>query len=129
METIMNILQALLFIVKAGLAVSVILLLATLGTYVHDELQEMRVERSLELARNREDLSQLNTDGTTYFSEWVAIYRAAGKKPGAHRYDKTKPSYSQSREFAFAAPREPIYNDENFFAALIREKEEIAPLF
>lgn len=133
METFINILEVALFVVKMAFSISIVLLVAGCGVWASDEIKEMRAERSIELATNREDLRQLRTNDVTPFTEWVAQHRRPKvakeeSATGRHRVIKGEPSYS-SRTYAFMAPKQPIFNDDNFFTALINEREELAPLF
>lgn len=132
MQTLIDILKVVLFVTQIAFALSLILLVATFGTWLHDEIKAMQSDRSLELAKNREDLRQLKTEDTTVFTEWVGKHRLAEaikSESGRHRVIKGAPSYSSSNSYAFNPPRQKLPADDNLFAALISEKEEYAPIF
>lgn len=135
METFINILEIIAFILKAILGMSVIVLVAMVGTYVHDEIKEVMAERSIELAKNREELRQLKTEDATVFTEWVGRHRADTKTKAKHRLNRNEVRYTHAPDDTYliwASDRkkyEPLPNDNSWVEALLKEQKEMAPLW
>jgi|SRR5678815_2198327 hypothetical protein len=126
METIITILHVLLFATKVGLGISLIVLFAAMGTWGFDEVKAVRRERKLELEKIR-------NEDDSFFTDMVSGFNKEGvlKKPphqAKHRATKHTPTRS-FLDTAFDAPKLVLANDQEFFAGLLKEQKELAPLF
>lgn len=114
METFINVLEIIAWVLKALLGMSLIVLAAMIVTYVHDELKAMSVARTTKLAK-------------TSVKKYVP----------RHTYDPSKPQYRYEAglssnsylEWADKVTRSQSlpFNNEEFFAALLKEKETLQP--
>ena len=130
MELLMQVLQTLLFLAKAGLIVSIIVVSAMIGTYASDEIKEWKLERSLELARV--------SDAEDWLAGLVAKARAnrsnAPHKP-KHRFNAGENHYARSVDDTYllwASDKkkyESLPVDDSWAAALLKEQKELAPLW
>lgn len=115
-QTFINILEIIAFILKAILCVSAIVLSAMVGTYVHDELKETRLSRTTKLAKT-----------------------SVKKYSPRHSYDPSKPQYRYEAglasnsylEWADKVTRSQSlpFGNEEFFSALLKEKETLQPIW
>lgn len=126
MELLINTLQVLLFLVKAGFALSMLVVGAMIVTFASDEIKEWRLERSLELART--------STVESYLAELVAKAREAGPHKPKHRFVASEDHYTKADDtyLLWASDRkkyEPLPADDSWAAALLREQKELAPLF
>lgn len=127
METFINILEIIAFILKAVLGMSVIVLVAMVGTYVHDEIKELRADRTTELDRSSEIES--------FLSELVAKARKAGPHKAKHRFKSRETHYTHGADdtyLVWASNRKKyttVPADDSWAAALLQEQKEMAPLW
>lgn len=122
METFIDFLQVVLFVVKLAFSASTIVLVACLGVWASDEYKEVRAERSLELARTSNlDFAEMVTEKRKY----EARHRF-DKKQYRHRDVQTRYSVLD-RISEKARDRVLPVGDEDFFAALLKEQKEFAP--